>query len=175
MNERFGFIHQRVEIKLLILFVLRHLPGPIDGEALAELVLIDPGVTYFDYKDCLAELVDNAQAEKTAEGYRVTAKGSQNCEVLETSLPYSVRTKALRVMRPVVDEMRRQEMILANHEVREDGVTVYLSMDDGRGSIFDLKILAANERQARIIEANFRRSAEDYYQRFIEALSEERR
>ena len=78
-------------------------------------------------------------------------------------------------MRPVVDEMRRQEMILANHEVREDGVTVYLSMDDGRGSIFDLKILAANERQAKIIEANFRRSAEDYYQRFIEALSEERR
>ena len=42
-------------------------------------------------------------------------------------------------------------------------------------SIFDLKILAANERQARIIEANFRRSAENYYQRFIEALSEERR
>ena len=60
MDERFGFIHEKLDIKLLILFVLRRLPAPIDAESLADLVLIDGGIGYFDYKECLAELVNTA-------------------------------------------------------------------------------------------------------------------
>ena len=152
--------------------MLRRLPAAIDGEALGDLVLIDGGINYFDYKECLAELVRSAQAEETPEGYRVTAKGARNCEVLESNLPYTVRSKATRLLSAVADEMRRSAMILANHENGPDGVTVYLAMNDGVGDIFDLKILAADERQARRIEKNFRKDAERYYQRFMEALSE---
>ena len=172
MDERLGFIHEKNEIKLLILFVLRRLPAEIDGERLAELVLIDGGVGYFDYKDCLAELVQTAQVEQGEDGYRVTAKGSRNGEILETGLPYSVRSKAQRALAPVAEEMRRSAMILANHEVGENGVTVYLAVDDGVGSIFDLKILAADEEQARRIERNFKKNAEAFYNRFITELSE---
>ena len=85
---------------------------------------------------------------------------------------FSVRKKAERALAPVAEEMRRSAMILANHEVDDKGVTVYLAVSDGVGSIFDLKILAADETQARRIEKNFRRSAEAYYNRFITELSE---
>ena len=172
MDERFGFIHEKTDIKLLILFVLRHLPSEIDGEKLGDLVLIDGGIGYFDYKQCLAELENTAQVEETEDGYRITAKGSRNGEILESSLPFSVRAKARRTMAPVIEEMRRREMILANHEKAEGGVTVYLAMSDGVGTIFDLKILAADEDQARRIERNFKKKAEQYYQRFVEQLSE---
>ena len=173
MEERFGFIHDKLDIKLLILFVLRHLPAEIDGEKLGDLVLIDGGIGYFDYKVCLAELVNTAMVSEEEDGYyRVTAKGSRNCEILENSLPYSVRAKARRVMAPVIDEMRRSSMILANHEVGDKGVMVYLAVDDGVGNIFDLKILAADEQQAKKIEKNFRKNAENYYNRFIQELSE---
>ena len=172
MEPRYGFIHEKLDIKLLILFVLRHLPAEIDGEKLADLVLIDGGIGYFDYKECLAELVNTTQIEETEGGYRVTAKGARNCEVLETSLPYSVRAKAERVMAPVIEEMRRSEMILANHEKGKNGVTVYLAVNDGVGNIFDLKILAADVDQARRIEKNFKKDAEGFYNRFIRELSE---
>lgn len=172
MEERRGFIHEKLDIKLLILYVLRRLPAEIDAERLAELVLIDGGIGYFDYKDCLAELVQTAQVEEGEDGFRVTAKGSRNGEILETGLPYSVRKKAERAAAPVAEEMRRSAMILANHEVGENGVTVYLAVNDGVGSIFDLKILAADETQAKRIEKNFKRSAEAYYNRFITELSE---
>ena len=172
VNAMAGFIHDKLEIKLLILFVLRRLPAEIDGERLAELVMIDGGVGYFDYKDCLAEMVQTAQVEEGEDGYRVTAKGSRNGEILETSLPYSVRSKAERALAPVAEEMRRSAMILANHEVGDNGVTVYLAVNDGVGSIFDLKILAADEAQAKRIERNFKRNAEAFYNRFITELSE---
>ena len=172
MEAKYGFIHDKMDLKLLILYVLRQLPAEIDGEALGELVLIDGGIGYFDYKECLAELVKTAQVEDSGSGYRVTAKGARNCEVLENSLPYSVRAKARRSLAPVVAEMRRREMILANHESGPQGVTVYLAMNDGVGNIFDLKILAADETQARHMERNFIRDAERYYQQFIDLLSQ---
>lgn len=172
MDERLGFIHDKTEFKLLILFVLRRLPAEIDAERLADLVLIDGGISYFDYKDCLAELEETAQIEQGEDGWRVTAKGSRTGEILENSLPYSVRKKAERAAAPVVEEMRRSAMILANHETGEQGVIVYLAVNDGVGSIFDLKILAADETQAKRIEKNFRRNAEAYYNRFITELSE---
>jgi hypothetical protein len=172
MEERHGFIHEKLDIKLLILFILRRLPAEIDPEKLSDLVLIDGGIGYFDYKDCLADLVETAQVEQTEDGVRVTAKGSRNGEILESTLPYSVRRKAERAIAPVAEELRRSAMILANHEVGEYGVTVYLAVDDGVGSIFDLKILAADETQAKRIEKNFKRNAEAYYNRFITELSE---
>ncbi len=170
--EGLGFIHDKLDIKILILYVLRRLPSPIDPERLADLVLIDGGIGYFDYKECLAELIDTAHVEEVEEGCIITAKGSRNCEIVENDLPYSVRTKAERVTGPVAEEMRRSSMILANHEVAENGVTVYLAVSDGLGSIFDLKILAANEEQAKRIEGNFKKNAEKFYNRFIEELSQ---
>lgn len=172
MEERRGFIHDKLDIKLLILFILQRLPSEIDAERLADLVLIDGGIGYFDYKDCLAELAETAQIEEREDGYVITAKGSRNGEILETSLPYSVRVKAERAAVPVIEEMRRSAMILANHEVGENGVTVYLAMNDGVGNVFDLKILAGDEQQARVIEKNFKKNAEGFYQRFIAELSE---
>ena len=75
-------------------------------------------------------------------------------------------------MGPVADDMRRSAMILANHEMSDAGVTVYLAVSDGIGNIFDLKILASGEEQAVRIENNFKKNAEKYYNRFIEELSE---
>lgn len=172
MGERLGFINDKLDIKILILFVLRRLPAEIDSERLADLILIDGGVGYFDYKECLAELVTTAQIEDDDGLIKITAKGSRNGEILESGLPYSVRVKAEKTLSPVAEEMRRSAMILANHEITEGGITVYLAVSDGIGTIFDLKILAADEEQAKKIERNFRRKAEEYYNRFIGQLSE---
>lgn len=170
--DGWGFIHAKLDLKILILYVLTRLPGPVDPESLAELVLIDGGVGYFDYKQCLAELVGAAQVEQTEDGCVITAKGSRNAGILSGELPYPIRLRADKATRRAAEEMRRREMILANHETCEGGVTVYLSVSDGLGSIFDLKILAANEAQAKKIERNFKKNAENCYNRVIEILSE---
>lgn len=170
--DGFGFIHEKLDIKILILYILRRLPAPIDAEELADLVLIDGGIGYFDYKECLAELEDNLQVEMQDGGYVATAKGARNCEIVESSLPYSVRMKAEKVTAPVAEAMRRSAMIRANHEAAPGGVTVYLSVSDGVGDILEMKILAASEEQAQHIEKNFKKNAESYYNRFIEQLSE---
>ena len=98
---RLGFIHEKLDIKILILFILRRLPGEVEPETLCELCQCDGGIDYFDYSDCLSDLIETGHIKETPTGYTITDKGAKNAEPVESSLPYSVRMKALKLLAPV--------------------------------------------------------------------------
>ena len=171
--EHFGFIHDKLDLKILILYVLCRLPDAIDREELSGLVLQDDGVGYFDYTECLAELQDTAHIEQTETGLRITEKGMNNCAAVESSLPYTVRAKAERTIVPVVRAMNRNSMIRTSHDaLPEGGCQVELSMGDGIGEVISMRLLAADEDQAQRMEKKFRAEAEKFYNHVIEILSE---
>ena len=66
--------------------------------------------------------------------------------------------------------MRRAAMISAKHHAAEGGITVELAMSDGMGEIIRLSFLCSGEEQAKLIEKNFRRDAEAYYQKIVALL-----
>ncbi len=167
-----GFIHEKLDIKLLILFILRRLPGAVEPETLLELCQCDSGVGYFDYSDCLSELLVSGHVKQSEEGYAITEKGERNAEAVDSSLPYSVRVKAIKLMAPVEERMRRAAMIVARHSLEKDGCTAELAMSDGKGPILQLRLLCAGEEQAVQMEKNFRKNAERYYQQILALLSE---
>ncbi|MFR5421443.1 MAG: DUF4364 family protein [Oscillospiraceae bacterium] len=73
--EGIGFIHEKLDIKILILYILNHLPAAVDAQTLSDLVFCDNGIGYFDYSDCLAELVDTRTSRKRAK-YRITERAA---------------------------------------------------------------------------------------------------
>ena len=171
--ERYGFIHEKLDIKILILFILNELPAPVDELKLSELVFCDDGIGYFDYSDCLAELTEQGQITEQDRKYQITDLGRQNVEAVGSSIPYSVRTKALKLTAPLAAQMRRAAMITADHEIDDDGLcTVHLSVSDGISPILDLRILAANEAAAQTMETQFESDAESTYHKFVKILTE---
>lgn len=171
--ERYGFIHEKLDIKILILFILNELPAPVDELKLSELVFCDDGIGYFDYSDCLAELTERGQITEQDHKYQITDLGRQNVEAVGSSIPYSVRTKALKLTAPLAAQMRRASMITADHETDDDGLcTVHLSVSDGISPILDLRILAANEAAAQTMETQFKSDAESIYHKFVKILTE---
>lgn len=172
--EGLGFIHEKLDIKILILYILNHLPAAVDGQTLSDLVFCDNGIGYFDYSDCLAELVDTAHITEEGGKYRITEKGSRNVNEVASSLPYSVRMKADRVTEPIAEQMRRAAMIVAQHtNTPEGGCNVHLALSgrpSGRSS--PMQLLAADEAQARTMEHYFKAHAEDVYQALVRLLTE---
>lgn len=170
--DNFGFIHGELDIKILILFILRRLPSPVDAQTLEELCACDTGIGYFDYTECLAHLVETGHVEETSSGmYRITEKGARNGETAESSLPYSVRRKAERLTAPIAEAMHRDRMISASHALSDSGCAVSLSLSDGKGEILSMTVLAADEEQARDMEKTFRRGAEEIYSKIVALLS----
>ncbi len=170
--DHFGFIHEKLDIKILILFILRRLPNAVDGTVLSDMCrLCDEGVGYFDYTDCLAELIDNELITEDEDGIRITDKGSRNVELVETSIPFSVRKRAAGIIRPEQDRMRRDNMIRTTHSVEKNGCFVELAMSDGEGDVIHLRLLCGGEEQAERMKKNFRKNAESYYQKIVEMLS----
>ncbi len=171
--EHYGFIHNKLDLKILILYILRRLPAAIGREWLSELVLQDEGVSYFDFTECLAELQETGHAELTEDGYRITEKGDRNGDAVESSLPYTVRTKVDSAIAPVVRAMNRNAMIRTSHSMSpEGGCQVELSMEDGVSEVIFVRLLAADEAQAETMEKKFRADAEHFYQHMVEILSE---
>lgn len=170
--EQLGTLHDKLDIKILILFVLNQLPAPVDAQMLYDQVFCDAGIGYFDYADCLAGLVDTAQIEKANGKYRISEKGARNVEQVGSSLPYTVRRKATRTTAPIAETLARFSMIKAEHKMSDTGCTVHLSVSDGVGDILSMRLLAASEEQALDMERHFQNDAEGLYHEIIRLLTE---
>jgi len=174
LETRYGFIHEKIDIKILILFLLSRLPDAVDPNRLTEMTTqCDDGISYFDYTDCVSELEHTGHIQNIAKGYIITEKGKQISEITDSGLPYSVRVKAEKLASKASEELRRDSMIHTSHTVKtRGGNMVKLSMSDGVSEIIKLELLSANEAQSVKIEDNFRRNAEAVYLKLIQMLTD---
>ena len=170
--DEIGYVYSPLDLKILILFILRRLPGEIGTERLMEICQEDGVVSYFDFTICLDELKESGQLT-VEEGYCcITPRGRQTAETLDSSLPYSVRVHAERAADAEAAEMNRRSSITVQHSLSENGCMAELRLNDGISDILSLRILCADEKQAERIEKKFRRHAEETYQKIIAVLSE---
>lgn len=168
--DQLGFIHEKLDIKLLILYILRRLPGTVDRHLLQDFAQCDGGVGYFDYSDCLYELVDSGMVIEEKEGFRISEKGAANIDVVDSSLPFSVRKKVEKLIAPEAKRLLRLSLLKAEHKTENGCCMVTLAMDDGGGEILRMKFLCDGDEQAERIEKNFRKNAETIYAQIVEMM-----
>ena len=171
MRGNFGFIHEKLDIKILVLFILRRLPEPVEFDVLTELVMCDGGISYFDFAECVSELVKTEHIKCADNKYSLTAKGIRNSEITEISLPFTVRMEAEKATYNLRIAYSRNAMIKTSHSLNQDGsASVVLSLSDGVGDIVILELFAVNERQALAMESGFRKNAEGIYNALIKMM-----
>ena len=174
VHGAFGFIREKIDIKILILFIMRRLAAPIDFEQLTDLTMCDGGISYFDYAECVNELVDTEHLRLKDGKYSLTAKGRRNGAATEVNLPYSVRLAVEKTTADVRAVQNRDAMIKTTHTVNKDGsFTVTLAMSDGLGDVLSMDLFAANEQQALALEKGFRKNAEKIFNGILEMILEE--
>ena len=145
---------------------------PVPFDTMLDLTLCDDAIDYFDFSDCLADLVRTEHLTVSEDGlYAITEKGLKNSAICETSLPYSVRLRCDRNLTDCNRKLRRKSQVKANTVQRENGTyTVSLSLLDDMGSVMELNLMVVREDMARYLEKRFLDAPERMYSEIMQVL-----
>ena len=167
-----GFIRDKLEIKFLILYIACRLMEPVPLSGMQELTMIDDGIDYFDFSECLSDLVKTGHLTLSEDGlYAITPKGLKNSEICQSSLPYSVRLRADKDLTFYNQELLRRSQVKGRYHQRENGTyTVELSLNDDLDNLMQLQLMVANEEIAKDLKYRFEKDPEKVYSRILETL-----
>lgn len=155
--SRLGFIHGKLDIKMLTLYILSHVAAPIDFATLTDLVMCDDGVDYFLFAESVSELLDSAHIKKEDPDYYIaTDKGRRNSSDLESSLPSVIRKRCDQRLAPLNNALKRKSQVRSQITPLDSGsVSVRLVLDDDQGELLSLSLLAATQEDGEKIARRF--------------------
>lgn len=170
----YGFIHDKLDIKLLVLYIMARVATPINLGSLTDLTLCDGGIDYFDYMECVDDLVTSDHLTLENGLYEITDKGKRNSAIGESSLPYSVRLKCDKSTAEINLVLRRNAQIRTEVEEKENGTCMLkMILDDDVGNLFTLQMLTGTLEHAENMGKRFREEPEYVYNGILALLTDE--
>ena len=165
-----GFIHDKLDIKLLALYLADRLFAPIDFNTYTDLALCDDGVNYFQFAEAVAELKDSGHIAQSGELYSITEKGRRACSAGESSLSPVIRQRCDRRLAPLNQELKRKAQVRAQVQETPQGFDVCLALDDDVGSLFSLVLHCPTQADARQVRDGFLDHPDRVYNALLDIL-----
>ena len=173
--KRLGFIHDMMDVKVLILFVTARACYPMTVQEVYEVCYQDDCLSYFDICTAIPEMVKSGHL-KEAEGerYEITEKGRSDGALLEDSIAFTVKQKAENAVARFNRQLRRSSMGKTQIIPRESGeCSLIMALDDESGNLMTLELMAPDQRQAVRLGRLFEKKAENVYNLVMAELLDE--
>ena len=163
--QRLGFIHDMMDVKVLILFVMARISYPVDIQQIYELSYQDDCLSYFDVCTAVPEMVKSGHLKELENAqYEITEKGKADGALTEDSIAFTVKQRAENAVSRFNRQIRRSSFVKTQIIPREQGdFSVLMSLDDEAGNLMTLELMAPNQRQAVRLGKLFEKKAEAVY------------
>ena len=173
--QRLGFIHDMLDVKVLILVVMGRVNYPVIIQQIYELCYQDDCLSYFDVCTAVPEMVKSGHLrELENDCYEITEKGKADGSLTEDSIAYTVKCKADNAVNRFNRQIRRSSFVKTQIIPREGGdFSVIMALDDEAGNLMTLELMAPNQRQAVRLGRLFEKKAEAVYNLTMAELLDE--
>ena len=163
--QRLGFIHDMLDVKVLVLFVAARANYPMTTQEIYELCYQDECLSYFDVCTAVPEMVDSGHMKEVESGkYEITDRGREAGALTEDSIAFTVKQRAENAVARFNRQIRRSSFVKTQVVGREGGdFSVILSLDDETSNLMTLELMAPDQRQAVRLSRLFEKMAEDVY------------
>lgn len=163
--EQRGYIHNMMDVKVLVLYIMSRVLYPVDLQKIYELAYQDDCLSYFDVCTAIPQMVTSGHLlEKENDLYEITEKGRADGALTEDSIAFTVRIRAENAVNRFNRQLRRSSFVKTRILPREGGdCSVILGLDDETGSLMTLELAAPNQRQAVRLCKLFERKSEIIY------------
>ena len=161
--QRLGFIHDMMDVKVLILYVMARVTYPVTTQEIYELCYQDDCLSYFDVCTAIPEMVTSGHLKQLGEEqYEITDKGRHDGELTQDSIAFTVKQRAENAVSRFNRQLRRRSFVRTQTLPRENGdYSVILALDDDTGNLMTLELMAPNQRQAVRLTQLFESRAEE--------------
>lgn len=173
--QRLGFIHDMMDVKVLILYVTARSNYPMTTQEIYEVCYQDDCLSYFDVCTAVPEMVKSGHLAEVEEGkFQITEKGREHGELTADSIAFTVKQLAENAVARFNRQIRRQSFVKTQVVPRDGGdFSVIMSLDDEMGNLMTLELLAPDQRQAVRLSRLFEEKAEMVYNMTMTVLLDE--
>jgi len=173
--QRLGFIHDMLDVKILILFVMSRVSYPVTVGEIYELCYQDECLSYFDVCTAIPEMVKSGHLKQVEEEkYTITEKGKADGSLTEDSIAFTVKQRAENAVAKYNRQIRRSSFVKTQIIPRDSGdYSVIMSLDDEMGNLMTLELMAPDQRQAVRLGRLFEKKAEMVYNLTMAELLDE--
>ena len=163
--QRLGFIHDMLDVKVLILFVMARVSYPVTMSEIYELCYQDDCLSYFDVCTAIPEMVVSGHLKDAEnERYIITEKGKSDGLLTQDSIAFTVKQRAENAVARYNRQIRRSSFVKTQVIPRDSGdYSVIMALDDEMGNLMTLELVAPDQRQAVRLGKLFEKKAEMVY------------
>lgn len=175
VNVGRGGLKNSSEIKILVLYLLMNVNEPVPSNQIADKLHIEGIANTFEVNEAFAELHENSLIEESPDGpefYVINDKGRDVGQTLQSSVPFTIREKSLRLLKSMLQRNRhmRETDIKITHE--EDGtIKVTCAAIENEKVIMSFWLQATDDAQAIRIKENFLDDPAHVYRTLIDMLT----
>ena len=175
MMQRLGFIHDMLDVKVLILFVMSRVNYPVSIGEIYELCYQDECLSYFDVCTAVPEMVKSGHLQQLENDcYGITDKGRADGSLTEDSIAFTVKQRAENAVAKFNRQIRRKSFVKTQIIPRQTGdFSVVMALDDEMSNLMTLELMAPNQRQAIRLSRLFEKKAEFIYNLTMAQLLED--
>ena len=173
--QRLGFIHDMLDVKVLILFVTARSSYPMTLQEIYEVCYQDDCLSYFDVCTAVPEMVTSGHLKQLDdERFEITDKGREAGSLTEDSIAFTVKQRAENAVDKFNRQIRRSSFVKTKIVPRENGdYSVIMALDDEVGNLMTLELVAPDQRQAVRLGKLFEKKAENVYNLAMAELLDE--
>ena len=173
--RKLGFIHDMLDVKVLVLFVMARVSYPVNMQQIYELCYQDDCLSYFDVCTAVPEMVVSKHLKELEDNcYEITDKGRETGGLTEDSIAYTVKCRAENAVNKFNRQIRRSSFVKTQVIPRENGdYSVIMALDDEVGNLMTLELVAPDSRQAVRLSKLFEKKAEAIYSLTMTELLDE--
>ena len=173
--QRLGFIHDMLDVKVLILFVMARVNYPVTSNEVYELCYQDDCLSYFDVCTAIPEMVKSGHLKELEDQKcEITEKGRESGSLTEDSIAFTVKQRAENAVAKYNRQIRRSSFVKTQVIPREGGdYSVIMALDDEMGNLMTLELVAPDQRQAVRLGKLFEKKAEMVYNLTMAELLDE--
>ena len=163
--EPLGYLHNKMDVKVLVLFILSRIDSPLRLEDLYEVAYQDDSLNYFTLVESIGELQSSGHITADADGrYYITDECLTHGSYVDDSPAVPVVHKVSAAIADKINQLHRDSMLTADTHQDENGRWIAsVHYRDGDMPMLSLSLMAPNEEVGKAMAENMKRSIAQLY------------